>query len=200
MELTYGLPKQLMKWTEDNLTKLKTPVANASIYPDGDFIINMVGGPNVRSDFHDNPTEEIFYQLEGHAHLLIWDRGQFEKINLNPGDIFLLPAHLQHSPQRHEKGLCFLVERPRPLGEKDHCRWYCSECGGLIFDANDELQDLVADLPKLFKMFYDLDDSHRTCVQCGKVHPGRNATQWLTDVNHSKVSNFEYNFQGVTSV
>ncbi|MDO4249033.1 MAG: 3-hydroxyanthranilate 3,4-dioxygenase [Neisseria sp.] len=190
MELKYGLPKQLISWSEENLALLKPPVANAAVFPDGDYIINVVGGPNFRSDFHDNPTEEIFYQIHGHAHILVWDRGRFERIDLNPGDVFLLPAHLQHSPQRHEKGLCFLVERPRPEDKHDHVRWYCSDCATLIYDGGGQMTDLVADLPAMFDRFYATSDQERTCPQCGKVHPGHKASEWLEALKTSKVANF----------
>jgi 3-hydroxyanthranilate 3,4-dioxygenase len=116
MQLQYGLPLNLLDWAERNKAELKPPVCNAAIWPDGNYIINMVGGPNTRTDFHDNPTEEIFYQLKGNAYLNIWDRGRFERIDLHEGDVFLLPAHVIHSPQRPEPGLCFLVEQPRPQG------------------------------------------------------------------------------------
>ena len=125
MELKYGQPFDLMHWSEQNQDKLTPPVCNTALFPDGDFIINMVGGPNKRTDFHCNPTEEIFYQIKGNAYLNIWDRGQFEQIRLNEGDIFLLPAYLNHSPQRPEAGgLCFLVEKPRALEQKDAFNTY----------------------------------------------------------------------------
>ena len=76
----------------------------------------MVGGPNTRTDFHDNPTEEIFYQIQGNAYLNVWDRGQFERVDIKEGELFLLPAHVIHSPQRPEPGLCLLVELVRARG------------------------------------------------------------------------------------
>ena len=100
MELQYGLPLNLMQWAEDNKARLKPPVNNAAIFPDGNYIVNMVGGPNARTDFHDNPTEEIFYQIKGNCYLNIWDRGRFDRIDIKEGQLFLLPAHVIHSPQR----------------------------------------------------------------------------------------------------
>ena len=53
--------------------------------------------------------------LRGNARLLLWDRGRFETVDLKEGDIFLLPAHVRHSPQRPEPGsLCTVIERSRP--------------------------------------------------------------------------------------
>ncbi|MDN5781075.1 MAG: FAD-dependent oxidoreductase, partial [Luteimonas sp.] len=77
--------------------------------------VAVVGGGNTRTDFHDNPTEEIFHQIRGTAYLNIWDRGKFERIDLKEGDVWLMEPHLQHSPQRPDpNGLCFLVELKRP--------------------------------------------------------------------------------------
>lgn len=189
LELKYGMPKNLINWSEENLALLKPPVANAAVFPDGNYMINVVAGPNFRSDFHDNPTEEIFYQLHGNAYIYVLDRGKFDRIHLKPGDIFLLPAGLQHSPQRHEKGLCLLIERPRPQGEFDHVRWYCSECATMVYKNGGQLTDLVADLPILFKEFYEKEDKDRTCPNCGHVHPGRDAGKWLDALKTSSVSN-----------
>ena len=91
MNPKYGLPKNLMGWVEQNHSRLKPPVCNAALFPDGDYIINMVGGGNTRTDFHDNPTEEIFYQLRGTAYLDVWDNGRFDRIDLKEGDEVLLP-------------------------------------------------------------------------------------------------------------
>lgn len=178
MELQYGLPKSLMGWVEKNREKMSPPVCNAAIFQDGNYIINMVGGPNTRTDFHDNPTEEIFYQLKGNAYLNIWDRGQFDRIDIKEGEIFVLPAHLIHSPQRPEPGLCLLIELPRPTGSLDSLQWYCAACATKVWRAEKQLESLVDDLPKIYDMFYALTDAERTCPHCGTVHPGKDYAKW----------------------
>jgi 3-hydroxyanthranilate 3,4-dioxygenase len=57
-------PLNLSRWIEDHRDLLKPPVGNAQIWEDGDFIVTVVGGPNRRTDYHDDPLEEFFYQLE----------------------------------------------------------------------------------------------------------------------------------------
>ena len=55
----------LQKWIDENRDKLKPPVGNAQVWEDGEFMVTVVGGPNQRRDYHDDPTEEFFYQLQG---------------------------------------------------------------------------------------------------------------------------------------
>ena len=55
----------LQKWIDDHRQALKPPVGNAQIFTDTDFIVTVVGGPNQRTDYHDDPFEEFFYQLKG---------------------------------------------------------------------------------------------------------------------------------------
>lgn len=186
MELQYGYPKSLMGWVENNRDKLAPPVCNAAIFPDGNFIINMVGGPNTRTDFHDNPTEEVFYQIKGDAYLNIWDRGRFERIDIKEGEIFLLPAHVIHSPQRPEPGLCLLVEAIRPAGQHDSLQWYCAECGTLVWRAGKQLESLITDLPAIYDMFYSLPEEERRCPHCGTIHPGADTAAWHAQLLTSK--------------
>ena len=40
-------------------------MGNKQVFTDSEFIIMVVGGPNARRDFHVDPGEEFFYQLEG---------------------------------------------------------------------------------------------------------------------------------------
>ena len=109
--LKYGRSLNFKRWLDENEHLLKPPVNNQQVWKDGEFMVTVVGGPNGRSDFHDDPSEEFFYQFKGNAYLLILDRGKYEKVHLREGDIFLLPAHTLHSPQRPEAGSLCLVAR-----------------------------------------------------------------------------------------
>jgi 3-hydroxyanthranilate 3,4-dioxygenase len=169
----YGLPLNFNKWLQDNNHLLKPPVGNQQIWRDADFIVTVVGGPNHRTDFHDDPCEEYFYQFKGNAHLNIMVDGRRERIDLNEGDMFLLPPHVRHSPQRPEPDSCCLViERQRPEGALDGFEWYCLNCNHLVHRIEVQLKSIVDDLPPLFERFYS-DESLRKCPQCGSVHPGR---------------------------
>lgn len=168
--LKYGLPFNFQKWIEDHADKLKPPVGNAQIWSDADFIVTVVGGPNQRSDYHDDPLEEFFYQLKGDMTLRIWDNGP-KDIPIREGEIFLLPPHVPHSPQRPVPGSVGLViERQRPPGLVDAFQWYCANCGDMVHRAELQLSSIVKDLPPIFKNF-NSDERLRTCKSCGTVHP-----------------------------
>ncbi|MCW5773765.1 MAG: 3-hydroxyanthranilate 3,4-dioxygenase [Rhodospirillaceae bacterium] len=173
-------PLNMQRWIDDNAAALKPPVNNQQIWrKTDDFIVTIVGGPNERSDFHDDPLEEYFWQFRGNAHLLIWDRGKFDRVNLKEGDTFLLPRHVRHSPQRPEAGsLCLVVEINRPKGVLDAFEFYCARCAHRIWRTEVQLGDIVADLPATYEKFYASSDDARRCAMCGTVHPGRDYRAW----------------------
>jgi 3-hydroxyanthranilate 3,4-dioxygenase len=164
----------LQGWIEQNRDKLKPPVGNAQVWEDGDFMVTIVGGPNQRRDFHDDPTEEFFYQLQGDISLrLIVEPGQPPiEVPIHQGEVFLLPKHVRHSPQRGPNTIGMVVEYPRPEGELDAFEWYCPNCHNRLHRAEVRLKSIVKDLPPLFDQFYASEESRR-CKKCGTVHPGR---------------------------
>ncbi|WP_198971113.1 3-hydroxyanthranilate 3,4-dioxygenase [Xylophilus sp. ASV27] len=187
--LKYGRALNFQRWIDDNKHLLKPPVNNAQVWKDGDFMVTIVGGPNGRSDFHDDPIEEFFYQFKGNAHLVILDRGQYERVDLREGDVFLLPKHVLHSPQRPEAGsLCLVIEHVRAHGEQDAFQWNCACCANLIKRSEVVLQSIVNDLPPVYERFYATSDQERTCTNCGTVHPGRDYKAWHRQLATSKVN------------
>lgn len=177
--LRYGPPLNFERWIADHAAQLKPPVGNQQIWADADFICTVVGGPNQRTDFHDDPHEEYFHQFRGEAHLILWDRGRYERVDLKEGDIFLLPAHVQHSPQRpHPGSLCTVIERTRAAGTLDAFCWHCAHCGTQVARREVQLLSIVKDLPEVYQQFYATPDEARRCPQCGQVHPGREWKSW----------------------
>ena len=175
----YSAPLNLNAWLSDHAEKFKPPVGNQQIWANADLICTVVGGPNQRTDFHDDPYEEYFHQFKGNASILVLDGGKFERIALKEGDVFLLPAHVRHSPQRPEAGsLCTVIERNRPLGELDAFEWYCARCATLVHRSALQMTNIVTDLPSVFADFYDADDTVRTCPSCGEIHSGRDWAAW----------------------
>jgi 3-hydroxyanthranilate 3,4-dioxygenase len=163
----------LQKWIADNQHLLKPPVCNKLIWEDTDFIVQVVGGPNSRYDFHDDPCEEFFYQLRGNMFLATMDNGKPGELPIREGEILLIPPHFRHSPQRPEAGSVGLViERQRPVGILDGFEWYCLKCHALVHRIEVQLQNIVKDLPPLYERFY-VSAALRRCRACGEIHPGK---------------------------
>jgi 3-hydroxyanthranilate 3,4-dioxygenase len=162
------------QWIAENKEKFKPPVGNAQVWEDGEMMVTVVGGPNQRRDYHDDPTEEFFYQLKDNISLrLMASPGEPPlEISIKEGDIFLLPKHMRHSPQRPAGSLGVVVEMPRPEGAVDAFEWYCQNCHQLVHRAEVRLKSIVRDLPPLFEQFYG-NENLRKCKHCGAVHPGK---------------------------
>jgi len=168
-------PINFPQWIAEHQHLLKPPVGNQQIWRDRDFIVTVVGGPNQRTDYHDDPYEEFFYQFKGNAWLGVIEDGKPVRVDLPQGAMFLLPPHVRHSPQRPEAGsLCLVIERARPDGEVDGFEWYCPHCDALVYRVEVQLKSIVDDLPPLFDAFYS-STALRTCKSCGRVHPGKAA-------------------------
>ncbi|KRG47932.1 3-hydroxyanthranilate 3,4-dioxygenase [Stenotrophomonas panacihumi] len=162
-------PLNLQAWIEENRHLLKPPVGNKCIY-DGDFIVMVVGGPNVRTDFHYDEGPEWFYQLEGEMVLKVQDEGQVRDIPIRAGEMFLLPPKVRHSPRRMAGSVGLVVERRRLPHERDGLMWYCPQCNHLLYEEFFALGSIEKDLPLVFERFYGSVE-RRTCSECGTVHP-----------------------------
>ena len=134
-----------------------------------------VGGPNARSDYHVEAGEELFLQLPlpgGSAGadaasaaplvLRLVERGRARDVAVRPGEIFLLPARVPHSPQRAVGSLGLVWERARLAGEADALRWYvrAPAAGDELANPADVLyaewfacRDLGADLAPVIARF-----------------------------------------------
>jgi 3-hydroxyanthranilate 3,4-dioxygenase len=170
----YSVPLDFTRWIDEHRDLLKPPVGNAQIWPDSDFIVTLVGGPNARTDWHDDPYEEFFYQIQGEMVLRIREDGRPRDLPIRQGSIFLLPPHTRHSPQRPAGSIGLVIERQRPQGTIDGFEWYCLSCNALLHRVELQLASIVKDLPPLFDAFYG-DTAKRTCKSCGALHPGKSA-------------------------
>ena len=161
-------PINFKNWIEENRHLLKPPVGNKVVYEDGDFIIMVVGGPNSRKDYHVDPVEEFFYQLEGDMILKIMDGGKRVDVPIKEGEIFLLPKNIPHSPQRFENTIGLVVEYKRDEGDLDGFQWYCDECDVMLHEVTLDLENIVTQLPPLFDAYWKNMDA-RTCESCGSL-------------------------------
>jgi 3-hydroxyanthranilate 3,4-dioxygenase len=161
------------KWLDEHQHLLKPPVGNKKVFDDGEMTVMVVGGPNERADYHDDPVEEFFYQLKGDMVLKVVDNGNFYDVPVREGEVFLLPPHVRHSPQRPQGGSVGLVVEPaRQPDQKDGFEWYCFNCNALVHRIEVKVKDLVKDLPPLYEAFF-ADETARTCKKCSTVHPGK---------------------------
>ena len=179
---TKYVPFNFEQWIDDHRHALRPPVGAKTLFEESDsFMIFVVGGPNRRRDFHYNPTEEFFYQLEGDMMLMVHEDGAIRGVPIRAGQIFLLPPHVRHSPQRPQPGSVGLVIEPkRPPGGVDGFEWFCFEGGAKVHRVEVTLQSLVRDLPPLYEAFY-ADEAARTCPDCGALHPGKEPPEgWVS--------------------
>ncbi len=167
-------PFNFQRWIEENQQFLKPPVNNRQLFDTKtDMVVMIVGGPNQRVDFHDDPVEEFFYQLKGDMVLKIAEEGQIIDVPIREGEVFLLPSHVRHSPQRPVHGsVGLVVEGTRRPETKDGFEWYCFECGHLVHRVEVTVTDIVKDLPPLFDAFYSSTEQRR-CPACSAIHPGK---------------------------
>ncbi|KGM52164.1 3-hydroxyanthranilate 3,4-dioxygenase [Lysobacter concretionis Ko07 = DSM 16239] len=167
-------PINLHAWIEEHRHLLKPPVGNKVIH-DGDFIVMVVGGPNVRTDYHYDEGPEWFCQIEGEMILRIQEAGEdgrfaVRDIPIRAGEIFLLPPRTPHSPQRMPGSIGLVVERRRLPHEDDGLMWFCEQCNHKLYEEFFHLHDIETDFPPVFERFYASVD-RRSCKHCGHLNP-----------------------------
>ena len=159
-------PFNFKRWIDENRALLKPPVGNKVLWQDREFIVMAVGGPNSRTDFHVNQSEEFFFQLEGDMVLKVRSReGKIRDLAIREGDVFLLPANTPHSPQRLQNTVGLVVERRRRAGELDALQWYCEDCFQLLYEEKFFLTNIETQFPAVFERYYGSE--HVICRQCG---------------------------------
>ena len=156
------------QWIDANRALLKPPVGNKRVFRDGDFIIMVVGGPNARKDYHVDPGQEFFYQLEGDMVLKTMQEGRQVDVPIRSGEVLLIPPNMPHSPQRPANTVGLVIERPRRAGELDGFQWYCERCGHLLYEEFVPLTDIEKQFPPVFERFF-ANLRKRTCARCSAV-------------------------------
>ena len=161
-------------WISEHEHLLRPPVNNKQMWePMGDFIVQVVGGPNQRTDFHLDPYEEWFYQHRGSMHVNLMTADGPQRVDIGEGEMWMLPRNVHHSPQRPEEGsIGIVIERIREEGTLEKFCWFCPECAAQVHEVELQVRDIVADLPPVFEEFYASDEA-RTCPGCGALHPGK---------------------------
>lgn len=161
-------PFNFKKWIDEHRHLLKPPVGNKLVYEDAEFIVQVVGGPNSRKDFHFDEGEEFFYQLEGEILVKIQEDGKCVDVPIKEGEIFLLPPRVPHNPIRAANTVGLVIERKRRNGELDGLMWFCENCNEKLYEEYFELTDITTQFQVVFKRFYS-DENLRTCKNCESV-------------------------------
>jgi 3-hydroxyanthranilate 3,4-dioxygenase len=161
-------PFNFKRWINEHRHLLKPPVGNKLVFTDSEFIIMVVGGPNSRKDFHVDPGEEFFYQLEGGITLATIQDGKCVNLHIDEGEIFLLPANMPHSPRRPSNTVGLVIERVRRKGELDGFQWYCEKCNTKLYEEFVEITNIETQLPPIFDRFFG-NPANLTCRKCGTV-------------------------------
>jgi 3-hydroxyanthranilate 3,4-dioxygenase len=161
-------PINFKQWIDSNRHLLRPPVGNKVVYSDSEFIIMAVGGPNTRKDFHVDPADEFFYQLEGQMVLRVVENGRIVDVPIGAGEILLLPPQIPHSPQRYPDSVGLVIERRRRPGELDGLQWYCENCSRLLYEEFFPLTNIETQFPPIINRFFGAL-SLRTCKHCHAV-------------------------------
>jgi len=156
------------KWIDDHRDQLKPPVGNKLVFRDSEFIIMVVGGPNSRKDFHVDPGEEFFYQLQGDIVLKTVQNGEHVDVPIREGDIFLLPPNMPHSPRRPANTIGLVIERTRRAHEIEGFMWFCEKCHHKLYEEFLNVSDIETQMQPVFDRFFG-DIARRTCPQCGTI-------------------------------
>ena len=158
----YGPPLNFQRWIQDHAHLLQPPVGNQQIWQDADFIVTVVGGPNLRTDYHDDPLEEFFYQVRQCLAVAV-DRRQAR--TRGPEGRRHLPAAAARAPfaAAAETGsACLVIERQRPPGcwtaSNGIARSAATWCTGSRCSSR-------ASSPTCRRC--------STCPGCGALHPGK---------------------------
>ena len=136
-------PFNFEKWVEDHKGLLKPPVGNKILHDETTgMIVMVVGGPNTRVDFHDDPVQEWFYQIKGDMMLKIAEEGEIYDVPIREGEVFLLPPHALHAPQRPQAGsIGLVIEAPRQPDMMEGFEWFCFQCGERVHRVEVSLAD-----------------------------------------------------------
>src|SRR3970040_2818925 len=163
-------PINLLTWIEANRESLRPPVCNKQMFLGSELIVQIVGGPNSRADYHHDEGPELFHQIQGEMLLKTMQEGRRVDIPIRAGELFLLPPRVPHSPQRFANTVGLVVERARRADQPDGFMWFCPACDHKLHEEFLHVSDIVKDLPPVFERFYGNREA-RTCKNCGAVIP-----------------------------
>jgi 3-hydroxyanthranilate 3,4-dioxygenase len=143
-------------------------LAAKSLYPDSQFEVILVRGPNRRNDFHVDPYDEFFVQIEGTIRVDTREQGKVRRHHVDAGEVFLVPGGVPHSPLRPAGTWGLVVEVRRVKGEQELVEWYCDRCDALIERIPLSSAEMITALAEVLGDF-EASKARRTCRGCGAV-------------------------------
>ena len=162
-------PVHLMRWIEDHRASFAPPVANKEVFPESEFIYQIVRGPNARNDFHLDPGDEIFYQLKGDITVRCRAAdGRLRDVPVREGESLLVRAGTPHCPIRPPGTWGLVIERKRRPDELDALAWFCERCGAQLHVERFACADIERELKVIIERF-NASVVLRTCRGCGAV-------------------------------
>ena len=145
------------------------PPGKTFLWEDSGFWTFVISGPNQRTAFHVNPGDEIFHQIVGETQLhFMRPEGRRDLVILRPGEFFLLPARVPHSPRRAAGSSTLVISPKRAADADERWFWYCDACGATLHEVGvvgrrTDGEDVVAEATRVLRA----DDTRRTCPRCG---------------------------------
>jgi len=177
----------LKRWIDVNKEYFNPPFRTNKLLVQGkDFLVMILRGPNERLDFHIEPGDEFFYQVEGDMELhLKPDCERRQVIKIGEGEIFICPGGMPHSPRRNENTWGLVIERQRRAEEKEEFAWFCEKCDELVLSRTVRQGNIPAQVKAIYQQFND-QESLRTCRACGYVFPCTPVAERLQFLSASK--------------
>ena len=177
----------LKQWVAKNQSYFNPPFrTNKLLVHHKDFLVMILRGPNTRLDFHIQPGDEFFYQIQGEMELVVKPEGERrQSVTIKEGEIFLLPGGTPHSPRRFENTWGLVIERKRRQEEKEQFAWFCEKCDELVLSRMVNQGDIPSQVSAVYNEFNG-DINIRRCKSCGYIFPETPMAERLTFLDAKK--------------
>ena len=145
---------------------------NTVLWQTPDSVAFVARGREFRSEFHEDPSDEVMYMIRGDMQLHYrTPEGDEKVVVIREGEIVHCPAGTPHSPRFSPDAFVLVLERARRAGEDDHFTWFCESCGAELHRSVKHVADYRQDpVSRAYEEFYG-SEQRRTCGRCGHVTP-----------------------------